>query len=586
MRSKANLKKLSLIALLALVIFAPNIYADDNLTKYPVRFAIASDRTGGHVPGIYGEIITEIERLKPDFVMTVGDQIEGYTDDTATLNAQWHEYDSIVARLTMPLYLTPGNHDILTDITEQVFRKFHGDPYYSFDYRVLHFIVLDVGRWESSKEIPEEQINWLINDLQNNQNVAYTFVFMHKPFWYETTAEGKPDTLHSLFVNYGVDAVFTGHFHEYFSGKYDGILYTGLGSSGAGTEPSPDGLLYHFGWVTVNGDGIHIAPIKKDAVLAWDVITAEDQKVIEPIRRFGLTLGEPVPVNNDLTITGARATVILNNTFSDNSLNDTVKWVVPENWTVEPEMLPIMVEAGDTGVCFFNVSCTGALYPVPECEFEFIYAPGKEITATNYLKIARQAECYPAKKVKIDGAIKEDFWGEPVTKFFASGGGDMTTEPVKFYFAHDKRNLYLAACCEESKMDSVKAEVTEHDGAIYGEDCVGYFIEPMIHSDTIYQIYFNPDGISFDQRIWKGEDGYADADREWNGDYKTKTVQGDNFWSIEVQIPIKQFGLKEIKAGDKMRLNFRRKQSRLNTAADWQTPIEYYADTYGFLIMK
>lgn len=135
-------------------------------------------------------------------------------------------------------------------------------------------------------------------------------------------------------------------------------------------------------------------------------------------------------------------------------------------------------------------------------------------------------------------------------------------------------------------MDSVKAEVTEHDGAIYGEDCVGYFIEPMIHSDTIYQIYFNPDGISFDQRIWKGEDGYADADREWNGDYKTKTVQGDNFWSIEVQIPIKQFGLKEIKAGDKMRLNFRRKQSRLNTAADWQTPIEYYADTYGFLIMK
>ena len=245
-----------------------------------------------------------------------------------------------------------------------------------------------------------------------------------------------------------------------------------------------------------------------------------------------------------------------------------------------------MVEAGDTGVSFFNVSCTGALYPVPECEFEFIYAPGKEITATNYLKIARQAECYPAKKVKIDGDIKEDFWGEPVTKFFASGGGEMTTEPVKFYFAHDKKNLYLAACCEESKMDSVKAEVTEHDGAIYGEDCVGYFIEPMIHSDTIYQIYFNPDGISFDQRIWKGEDGYADADREWNGDYKTKTVQGDNFWSIEVQIPIKQFGLKEIKAGDKMRLNFRRKQSRLNTAADWQTPIEYYADTYGFLIMK
>ncbi len=44
--------------------------------------------------------------------------------------------------------------------------------------------------------------------------------------------------------------------------------------------------------------------------------------------------------------------------------------------------------------------------------------------------------------------------------------------------------------------------------------------------------------------------------------------------------------MKEIKSGDKMRLNFRRKQSRLSTAADWQTPIAYYAETYGFLIMK
>ncbi len=586
MRSKTDLKKLSLIALLTVVIFAPNILADNDLASCPVRFAIASDRTGGHVDHIYDQIITEIERMRPDFVMTVGDQIEGYSDDTTTLYKQWHEYDSIVTQLTMPLYLTPGNHDILSDIAEKVFRKFHGDPHYSFDFRGLRFIVLDVGRWESSAEIPSEQINWLINDLQNNQNAVYTFVFMHKPFWYETTAVGKPDTLHSLFVSYGVDAVFTGHFHEYFSGTYDGIMYTSLGSSGAGTEASPDGLLYQFGWVTVDGDGIHIAPIKKDAVLAWDEITAEDRKVFDPIRRSGLMLGEPILVDNNLTVTNARATVILNNTFSNNFVNDTVKWNVPENWTVEPEMLPIMADPRDTSVCFFNVSSSGGLYPLPKCEFDFIYALGKKITVSNYLKIARQAECPSAKKVKIDGDIKEDFWGEPITRFFAAGGGDMTTEPVKFYFAHDKKNLYLAAYCEESKMDSLKADITEHDGAIYGEDCVGYFIETIIHSDTIYQIYFNPNGVSFDQKIWKGEDGYADADREWNGDYKTKTRKGDGYWSIEIQIPVKQFGLKEIKADDKMRLNFRRKQSRLNAPADWQTPIDYYADTYGFLIMK
>jgi len=586
MRSGTNLFKLSLITLMAVVFFTPIIYADNDLATCPVRFVVLSDRTGRHVPGIYGEIITEIERMRPDFVITVGDQIEGYTDDTTTLYAEWHEYDSIVASLTMPFYMIPGNHDILTETTEEVYRKFHGDPYYSFDHRGLHVVVINVGPYNSSEEIDKEQMNWLINDLEKNRNAIHTFVFLHKPFWYETTAQGKPDTLHNLFVNYGIDAVFTGHYHEYFSGEYDGIMYTSLGSSGGGTSISPNGLLYHYGWVTVDGDGIHFAILNKDGTRPWDAITAEERLTFNRIRRAGIKFGEPAEVNNDMTVTNARTTVILDNTYSNNTLNDTVIWTVPDNWKVEPEKLPITVYSGDTSVCFFNVSCEGDIYPVPECRCDFIYAVGKKITADNYLRIARQADCVTAKKIKIDGTIDETSWGKPITQFFAPEDGDTKTEPVKFYFAHDKKNLYLAAYCQESIMDSLKSEISEHDGAIYGEDCVGYFIEPIIHSDTIYQIYFNPNGFAFDQKIWKGEDSYADADREWNGNYKVKTQKGENYWSIEVKIPIKQLGLKEIKTDDRMRLNFRRKQSRLNTASNWQTPIEYYADTYGFLIIK
>jgi len=586
MRHKTTTQKLSMIAILVILAVSSNSVADDNLTSQPVRFAIISDRTGGHVSGIYGQIIIEIERMKPDFVMTVGDMIEGYVDDSVRITGEWHEYDSLIAPLTMPIYHTPGNHDIWSDMSEEMYPDYIGKPYYSFDHRNLHFVILDAGRWEKSEELPEKQIKWLINDLQNSQTAAYTFIFIHKPFWYNSVAENKPDTLHSLFVKYGVDAVFTGHYHEYFCGEYDGITYTSLGSSGGVSSPSPTGLHYHFAWVTVDDKGFHIAPIKMGAVLAWDEITASDRKIFNSIRRTGLTFGEPVPVENNLMINNARATVILDNTFSNNSLNDTIKWSIPDNWIVEPQTLPVSVAAGDTGVCFFNVSCTGGLYPVPENEIDFIYAPGKMVTAKNYLKIARQADCHPAKKVKIDGNIKENFWGEPITEFFAPDGGKMTTDQVKFYFAYDKKNLYLAAYCEESNMDSLRANVIEHDGAIYGEDCVGYFIEPVIHSDTIYQIYFNPNGFAFDQKIWKGEDSYADADRDWNGKYKVKTKRDDVSWSMEAKISIKQFGMKKLESGDKMRLNFRRKHSRLSTTADWQSPIDYYADTYGFLIMK
>ncbi len=56
--------------------------AGQALTEAPMRFAIIGDRTGGHVEGVYEEMVAEVEAMKPDFVMTVGDHIEGYTEDT------------------------------------------------------------------------------------------------------------------------------------------------------------------------------------------------------------------------------------------------------------------------------------------------------------------------------------------------------------------------------------------------------------------------------------------------------------------------------------------------------------------------
>lgn len=107
------------------------------------------------------------------------------------------------------------------------------------------------------------------------------FCSFHKPFWYETIAENKPDILHNLFRNFGVDAVFTGHYHDYFSGEYDGILYTCVGSSGGVCDPGPTGLRYTFTWVTVDKKGISISPIKMGAVLAQNEMTVAERKLLK-----------------------------------------------------------------------------------------------------------------------------------------------------------------------------------------------------------------------------------------------------------------------------------------------------------------
>ncbi len=558
----------------------------DQGSGYPVRFAILGDRTGEHEPGIYGQIVREIERLRPDFILTVGDMIEGYVDDTARIIAEWEEYDSIIAPFSSTIYCIPGNHDIWSELSEKMYRRYVGAPYCSFDHSGIHFVILDVSRWESSEEIPGEQINWLIDDLKMNANAPQTFVLYHKPFWEQTTAEGKPDTLHSLFVKFGVDAVFTGHYHDYFSGEYDGIMYTNLGSSGGGMTPAPTGLGYHFVWVTVDDQGIHVAPVKIGSILPWDEITVDEREVYQSIRRTGLRFEEPVPVADDLSVAGEEVAVVVSNAYSDFELNDTLYWQIPEGWSVEPESMPVKIAPRGEATLSFNVQCTRNLYPVPSASVNFVYAEDRQVTSDSYLRVARSVNCsQTTSKPNIDGEISEDFWRDPVTQLFDVDGTEMKTDPVRFYFAHDTDNLYIAAYCEDAMIDSLFANVTEHDGAIYGEDCVGYFLEPEFGSETVHQIYINPLGTVFDQKLTMGDDGWMGADRSWDGDYEVKAVVGDDFWSMEARIPLDQLGAK-IEKGKDWRLNFRRKQRRLNSAADWQTPIDYDPSTYGKMTIE
>ena len=55
----------------------------------PTKFAIIGDRTGSHQDSVYEKIVAEVAADTPEFVITVGDQIEGYTEDTTELNKEW-----------------------------------------------------------------------------------------------------------------------------------------------------------------------------------------------------------------------------------------------------------------------------------------------------------------------------------------------------------------------------------------------------------------------------------------------------------------------------------------------------------------
>jgi hypothetical protein len=134
-------------------------------------------------------------------------------------------------------------------------------------------------------------------------------------------------------------------------------------------------------------------------------------------------------------------------------------------------------------------------------------------------------------------------------------------------------------------MDSIAAAAQQRDDSVFGEDCIGYFFQPEIAGGPVYQIYFNAIGTPFDQKITVEGPEVTTAEREWNGEYEVATARGEDYWSIEVRIPLADLGTRG-EVGKMWWLNFRRKQRRLASAADWQVPIGYHPDDYGMLEMR
>ena len=554
------------------------------------RFAILSDRTGGHVPGIYPRVIDEINLLGPDIVVTVGDHIEGYTDDVEWADAEWDSLMGLLGRLEAPVYVTPGNHDIWSDTSEEVYvRRTSRRPHYSFDYADAHFIILDNSRFESWDDLPEDQRLWLIADLEANRNAGHTFVFCHKPFWYFTLAVGKPDPLHDILVRYEIDAVFSGHFHYYFAGSYDGIDYASIGSSGGymyhqDDQPVERGEFFQFGWVTVRESGYDLALIHLDGVYPPDVATIETGREILRIESELITTGR-IPVTGTQPMT---ATVSIENVAS-RPVEDVIAWQIPDGWRVDPPVLKICVDPGESADYEFLLSNPGSLYPLPEFGLGYPMSNGRELAARISPRIVRRVVAERLDRGPIiDGNVTESCWSRvtPATELYPPYDDARLDEETSFYFACDNENLYLAAVCNDGDMDAVTADVLDRDGPVYSEDCVGYFLSPTLDGRVVYQFYFNPRGAIFDQRISFDEAWLYDVDRSWDGEYEVATHRTFDRWSIEVRIPRESLGL-ETTPGQILGANFRRKLGRTRGGiADWQVPIDYDPRTFGELVLN
>lgn len=249
----------------ALVIGAAQEPAND------YHFSVMGDRTGGHHPGVYERVWSEIDLLQPQFVINVGDTIEGYIRDPNVLeaqaNGQWDEIASIQRPYRqLPLYNTPGNHDIWNETAEQIYKDRTGqETHYAFTYQSSLFVVLDNSR---NRELSDEMYAFLEDQLKANPDRSPKFVFFHQPFWLGYVAAGDTNArLHQICRQYLVDWVITGHGHTLVYQPFDGVHYLEVGSSGGGIGLHPDGMpninfamgkFFHHLFIRVKGNQVKV----------------------------------------------------------------------------------------------------------------------------------------------------------------------------------------------------------------------------------------------------------------------------------------------------------------------------------------
>jgi protein-tyrosine phosphatase len=295
------------------------------------QFAVIGDGSGGGRPGVLVGAVDVLNLLRPEFVLGVGDLIEGYTEDEELLRSQWDEVDTELARLEMPFFFVPGNHDLNIGPSEEVWFDRAGAPrsYSHFVYKDVLFLLLstedppklpteeleamyaevktgqlspaesmkaieELEAWAGSVSMSQAQVDYVREVLEENTDVRWTFAFMHSPAWAQPDP-GRFAEVEAMLADRPY-TVFAGHTHTYDYSWHNGRDYVTMGMTG-GLPPAhgATGNMDHVAWVTMTDEGPRIGNVllngvmdKRGAVPAQqDFLLFRPREISQPGRSLG-----------------------------------------------------------------------------------------------------------------------------------------------------------------------------------------------------------------------------------------------------------------------------------------------------------
>jgi len=248
----------------------------------------------------------EMEQAEDDisFVFSSGDicrhiDADGYETARKDLDV----YVSQTAKMPMPVYTVPGNHDHAGMVTNTgwqpnnplrsygMFTNFVGPLRFSFNHADTHFVGIDWNRHYNGGwawGAPDIAVDWLEKDLKNIKPGTRIFLFVHFPQTRFLKEEGwyfdDQSKLKKIVKQYNITNIFHGHDHRDAIGSWNDCCITSSGSMSYMSKPDNHDRGLGYRVVSVDKKGIQsfykkIADphaINFDSPRFEDVITSED----------------------------------------------------------------------------------------------------------------------------------------------------------------------------------------------------------------------------------------------------------------------------------------------------------------------
>ena len=401
MPKSARLLKIVVIPAISLVLIATGVAQTPNFPeRTPIverefsddpdkfSFAIIGDKTGGGLDKwhVFDRAIDEINVLKPDFAIMVGDLIQGDTRDLEQLAAEWKEFWQHESDLIVPFLPLPGNHDITNPVMYQYWKEHLGRTYSAFTYKKCLFITLNTeewhgpahAEWDWEKEgwFGEAQIRYVEDQLEQHPDVRHTFVLMHRPLWLQEHSGWE-----KIEAALGDRAytVFAGHYHNLTLHTRNDRRYFVLGATGGGLTPqeAPEaGAFDHYSIVTVDDEDVNVAIVKPGNIYPADISTATFKEKLANLLTFKPHFNIFKPrfhIDKTQFLFNGGLEISLENTL-EKQVEVEIAFRPNENWQIAPHRLTLKVKPGQTTKAAVALTVpSDALIPLPIYDYSILY---------------------------------------------------------------------------------------------------------------------------------------------------------------------------------------------------------------------